>query len=100
LDSLKGAAPATPRNFGHGENIMMVLLGYFLIAAVAAVAASALISLFLTNLILGHFKKSDRLSRWIGSWLLELEKTHILILAVGGSSAFLATKLKLAWPVC
>ncbi len=29
---------------------MMVLLGYFLIAAVAAVAASALIGLFLTNL--------------------------------------------------
>ena len=46
---------------------MMVLLGYFLIAAVAAVAASALIGLFLTNLIIVHFKNSDRLSRWVGS---------------------------------
>jgi hypothetical protein len=41
----------------------MVLLGYFLIAAVAAVAASALIGLFLTNLLIGHFKNSDRVSR-------------------------------------
>jgi hypothetical protein len=40
------------------ENIMMVLLGYFLIAAVAAVTASAVIGLFLINFI--HFKTSDR----------------------------------------
>ena len=43
---------------------MMVLLGYFLTAAVIAVAASALIGLFLTNLIIGHFKNSDLVSRW------------------------------------
>jgi hypothetical protein len=45
---------------------MMVLLGYFLIAAVAAVAASALIGLFVTNITIGHFKNSDRVSRWKG----------------------------------
>jgi hypothetical protein len=44
---------------------MMVLFFYFLIAVVAAVTASALFGLFLTNLLIGHFKNSDRLSRWI-----------------------------------
>jgi hypothetical protein len=39
---------------------MMVLLGYFLIAAVAAVIASAVIGFFLTNIIIGRFKTSDR----------------------------------------
>jgi hypothetical protein len=53
-----------PGTWGE-ENIMMILLGYFLIAVVAAVSASALIGLFLTNLLIGHFKNSDRLSRWI-----------------------------------
>ena len=43
---------------------MMVLLGYFLTTAVAAVAASALIGLFLTNLIIGHFKNSYRVFGW------------------------------------
>ena len=78
---------------------MMVLLGYFLIAAVAAVAASALIGLFLTNFIIGHFKNSDRLSRWESSVAYGIEKKDILILASGALSAFLATKLKLAYPV-
>jgi hypothetical protein len=45
---------------------MMVLLFYFLIAVLTAVTASALIGWFLTNLI-GRFKTSDRLSRWVGS---------------------------------
>jgi hypothetical protein len=44
---------------------MVVLLGYFLIAAVAGIAASAMIGLFLTNFIVGRFKASDRVSRWI-----------------------------------
>jgi hypothetical protein len=44
---------------------MMVLLGYFLIAGVAAITASALIGLFLTNLIIGHFRNSDRIAQWI-----------------------------------
>ena len=39
---------------------MMVLLFYFLIAAVAAVIASAIIGRLLTNLIIGRFKTSDR----------------------------------------
>ena len=39
---------------------MMVLLFYFLIAAVAGVAATAVIGLFLTNFITEHFKSSDR----------------------------------------
>ena len=38
----------------------MVLLGYFLIAAVAGVTASAVMGLFLTNFIIGRFKTSDR----------------------------------------
>jgi hypothetical protein len=46
---------------------MMVLLFYFLIAVLTAVTASALIGWFLTNLIIVHFKNSDRVSRWIGS---------------------------------
>ena len=39
---------------------MMVLLGYFLIAAVAGVTVSAVIGLFLANFIIGRFKTSDR----------------------------------------
>ena len=38
----------------------MVLLGYFLIATVAAVTASGLIGLFLANFIISCFKTSDR----------------------------------------
>ena len=38
----------------------MVLLGYFLIAAVAAVTASAIIGLLLTNFIVDRFTSSDR----------------------------------------
>jgi hypothetical protein len=37
----------------------MILLGYFLIAAVACVTALAVIGLFLTNFIIGLFKTSD-----------------------------------------
>jgi hypothetical protein len=45
---------------------MTVLLGYFLFAAVAVVTASALIGLFLTNVIIRRFRaSSDRISRWI-----------------------------------
>jgi steroid 5-alpha reductase family enzyme len=39
---------------------MMVLLGYFLIAALTAVTTSAVIGLFLINLIIGRFKSTDR----------------------------------------
>ena len=38
---------------------MIVLLFYFLIAAVGGVAASAIIGFFLTNLIIGRFETSD-----------------------------------------
>ena len=44
---------------------MMVLLFYFLIAAVAVLAAPAIIGLFLTNLIMNHFENPNRVSRWI-----------------------------------
>ena len=44
---------------------MMVLLFYFLIAAVAVVAASAIIGLLLTNFIIGRFKTYDRVSQGI-----------------------------------
>ena len=39
---------------------MMVLLFYFLIAAVAVIGASAIIGLFLTNFIIDRFTTSDR----------------------------------------
>ena len=38
----------------------MVLLGYFLIAAIAGVAASAIIGLVLTNVLIRRFTKADR----------------------------------------
>jgi hypothetical protein len=39
---------------------MMVLLGYFLIAAISGVAALAMIGLVLTNLFIGRFEKAAR----------------------------------------
>jgi hypothetical protein len=39
---------------------MMVLLGYFLIAAMAGIAASAIVGLVLTNLLIRRFTKADR----------------------------------------
>jgi hypothetical protein len=39
---------------------MMPLFGYFLIAAVAVSAASAVIGFALTNLLIGRFEKADR----------------------------------------
>ena len=48
--------------FCGGENIMMIVLGYFLIAAAAAIAASAIIGFFLTNLLIWLLQKVDRLS--------------------------------------
>jgi hypothetical protein len=39
---------------------MVVLLGYFFIAAAAGVAASAMVGLVLTNLLIGRFEKADR----------------------------------------
>lgn len=42
------------------KNIMLVLIGYFLIAATVSVAASAIVGLVLTNLLVGRFTKADR----------------------------------------
>jgi hypothetical protein len=42
---------------------MMIVLGYFLIAAAAGVAASAAIGFFLADLITDHFKKADQSGR-------------------------------------
>ena len=39
---------------------MLVLLGYFLVAAIVIVAASAIVGLVLANLLLGCFTKADR----------------------------------------
>jgi hypothetical protein len=39
---------------------MMVLLGYFLIAAFVILAASAIVGLALTNLLVCRFTKADR----------------------------------------
>jgi hypothetical protein len=42
------------------KNIMRVLIGYFLIAATVSVAASAIVGLVLTNLLVSRFTKADR----------------------------------------
>jgi hypothetical protein len=42
------------------ETSMMVLLGYFFIAAFSGVAASAIIGFILTKLLIGRFEKADR----------------------------------------
>jgi hypothetical protein len=42
------------------KNIMLVLLGYFLIAATVSVTASAIVGLVLTNLLVGRFTKANR----------------------------------------
>jgi hypothetical protein len=39
---------------------MIVLLGYFLIAAITGIAASAIVGLVLTNLLIRRFTKTDR----------------------------------------
>jgi hypothetical protein len=39
---------------------MLVLIGYFLIAVSITVAASAIVGLVLTNLLVGRFTKADR----------------------------------------
>ena len=75
---------------------MMVLLFYFLIAVVTAVTASALIGLLLTDLIIGHFKHFDRVTRWISSVDSGTKKERHTIIAVGALSTFLVAKLKLA----
>jgi hypothetical protein len=57
---LKVAALARPRISGHGEQRMMVLAGYFLVAAITVIGASAIIGLVLTNLMIRRFTKADR----------------------------------------
>jgi hypothetical protein len=47
-----------PRIFVSGEEYMMVLFGYFLIAAVIGIIASAVIGYFLANLIGRRFLKN------------------------------------------
>ena len=39
---------------------MLVLIGYFLIAATVSVTASAIVGLVLANLLVGRFTKVDR----------------------------------------
>jgi hypothetical protein len=46
--------------FCGGENIMMIVLGHFLIAAAAVIATSAIIGYFLTKLLLRLLQKVDR----------------------------------------
>ena len=38
---------------------MMVLLGYFLVAGIAGVAASAMVGFVLSNLLIRRFEKAD-----------------------------------------
>jgi len=39
---------------------MMVLLGYFIIAVMAAIAASAILGFILSNLLIARVQKADR----------------------------------------
>jgi hypothetical protein len=68
----------------------------FSFAAVAGVAASAVIAFFLTNLIIGQFRNSDRLSRWSSVASGTRKERHTSHRAIGALSAFLVAKLKLA----
>jgi hypothetical protein len=43
---------------------MMIVLGHFLIAAAAAITASAIIGFFLTNLLIQLLQKVDRYTRF------------------------------------
>jgi hypothetical protein len=52
-----------PETLRHGENIMTVLLGYFLIAAIAGVATSATIVFVLTSLLIARIDKGGRPGR-------------------------------------
>ena len=45
---------------------MMVLLGYFFIAAITGVASSAMIGFVLAKLLIGRFEKADRPIRIFG----------------------------------
>jgi hypothetical protein len=47
-------------DFCGGENIMMIVLGHFLIAAAAMIATSAIIGYFLTKLLLRLLQMMDR----------------------------------------
>jgi hypothetical protein len=51
------------RTICGGENIMMIVLGHFLIAAAAVIATSAIVGYFLTKLLLRLLQKVDRLIR-------------------------------------
>jgi hypothetical protein len=56
-------AGETQETLRHGENIVTVLLGYFLIAAIAGVATSAIIGFILTSLFIARVHRGDRPSR-------------------------------------
>ena len=61
---MRGRGPETLR---HGENIMTVLLGYFLIAAIGGIATSAIIGFVLANLLVARVDKGDRPAELRGS---------------------------------
>jgi hypothetical protein len=69
-------AGETQEFVGSGEESMMVLFGYFLIAAATGMAASAVIGYFLVNLIERRFLKTEvernGLPRYISADVLRL----------------------------
>jgi hypothetical protein len=60
LELRYGQIPSGGRKICGGENIMMIVLGHFLIAAAAVIATSAIIGYFLTKLLLRLLQKVDR----------------------------------------
>jgi NhaP-type Na+/H+ or K+/H+ antiporter len=60
FDSPSEAAALARTRKEQAENSIMVLIGYFIIAAIAGIAVSAIIGFVLTNLMIRCFTKADR----------------------------------------
>lgn len=56
---VKAAADEAQKLY-RGEHIMMVLLGYFIIAAMAGAAASEIVGFVISDLLIVRFQKADR----------------------------------------
>jgi hypothetical protein len=62
-DLRQGRCAGEAQDPWDGENIMVVLLDYFIDAAMAGVAASAIVGFVLTSLLVARVDKSDRPAR-------------------------------------
>jgi hypothetical protein len=72
---VKGAALARPIEGRQGENSMLVLLGYFLIAVSAGVAASGIIGYILASMLIRRYERVDRPSKISSATTVQLYKS-------------------------